>query len=32
MCESGKSHNYHIVLLFNHDTFNTLGHYRNESG
>ncbi|EAM7491246.1 inovirus Gp2 family protein [Salmonella enterica] len=29
--ESGKKPHYHIVLLFNHDTFNTLGHYRNES-
>ncbi|EBP6684611.1 inovirus Gp2 family protein [Salmonella enterica subsp. salamae] len=27
--QSGKPH-YHIVLFFNHDTFNTLGNYRNE--
>ncbi|EOI5999104.1 inovirus Gp2 family protein [Salmonella enterica] len=29
--ESGKKPHYHIVSFFNHDTFNTLGHYRNES-
>ncbi|ECJ4504146.1 inovirus Gp2 family protein [Salmonella enterica subsp. salamae] len=28
--QGGKPH-YHIVLFFNHDTFNTLGHYRNQS-